>query len=45
MILSKKELLEVEGGKGITLYGIVATVLVFMIGLADGYLRPLACNL
>lgn len=45
MILNKNELLQVKGG-GIN-FGILTAIgagIVFLIGLVDGYVRPLKCN-
>ena len=39
MVLESKELIEISGG-GIKYGG----VLTFLIGMVDGYLRPLTCN-
>jgi lactobin A/cerein 7B family class IIb bacteriocin len=41
--LSKKELLEIKGGGAGTVLIIVAGI-VFLIGVIDGYVRPLGCN-
>lgn len=45
MNLSKKELLQVQGG-GISM-GILTLIgagIVFLVGVVDGYVRPLKCN-
>lgn len=49
MELEKETLIEVEGGKSkityITLLGfIVGGIVTTIIGIIDGYLRPLPCN-
>ena len=42
--LSIRELHEVEGGNGIAIgLGIIAGI-TFIIGVIDGYVRPLKCN-
>lgn len=43
MELTKKEMLEINGGIGA--WGIVgiASAVIFIIGVIDGYVRPLAC--
>ena len=43
--MSSEELLAIKGGvsKGIIL-GAVGVLITFMIGLVDGYVRPLTCN-
>jgi bacteriocin-like protein len=46
MELSKNELNEIVGGAKFD-YGLatlIGTGLMFLIGLIDGYLRPLSCN-
>lgn len=44
MELSKNELMNVKGGIGAwTVIGIIAGV-IFIIGVVDGYVRPLKCN-
>lgn len=45
MILNKKELLQVSGG-GISmgLLTLIGAGIVFLIGVIDGYVRPLKCN-
>ncbi len=45
MVLENKELMSISGG-GFK-YGIAAIVggiITFLIGVVDGYLRPLSCN-
>ena len=41
MILSEKELIEVKGGSKLVVGGILATIVAFLIGLAEGLSRPL----
>ena len=41
--LSKEELLKIKGGGAGTILIIVAGV-VFLIGVIDGYVRPVKCN-
>ena len=41
--LTKKELNEVKGG-GIGTYLLIGGIIVFIIGIVDGYVRPLKCN-
>ena len=43
-MLTKEELLEVKAGAS---WGVIATItgiVVFIVGVIDGYLRPLKCN-
>lgn len=45
MILEKEELLEIYGGA--ISYGLMTAIvggIVFIIGIVDGYLRPLKCR-
>ena len=45
MVLSKDELYNIYGGRA--KYGIYAAIgcfITFIVGLVDGYLRPLSCN-
>ncbi len=46
MELSKNELNEIVGGGDFNykLATLIGTGLMFLIGLIDGYLRPLSCN-
>lgn len=45
MNYSKEELLKINGGAiSWTVMGIIGGVVVFVIGLVDGFLRPLKCN-
>ena len=43
MNLTKKELKEIQGG-GVGTYIIIGGIIVFLIGVIDGYVRPLKCN-
>jgi len=43
--LNKKELLEIKGGGfNVGLGLLIGAGIVFIIGLIDGFVRPLACN-
>ena len=44
MVLNKKELLNINGG--ISAWGIAGIVggIIFIIGVIDGYVRPLGCQ-
>lgn len=43
--MSKEELLEIKGGAvSWTLVTAITSGIVFLIGIIDGYLRPLKCN-
>ena len=44
MILSEKELSNIRGGSKWVIGGIVTTIVAFLIGGIDGYLRPLTCR-
>ncbi len=45
MILTKDELLDINGGAVTwTLATAIVSGIVFIIGVIDGYLRPLKCN-
>ena len=43
--MNKEELLNIKGGvsKGLIL-GAAGVIITFLIGLFDGYMRPLSCN-
>lgn len=41
--LNKEELLDIRGG-GLGILVGIAGAIVFLIGLVDGYIRPLKCN-
>ncbi len=43
-MLKDKELLEIKGGISWTAVGIGGAVVSFLIGLFDGYVRPLRCR-
>ncbi len=43
-ILSRKELLQVTGGDGFSLYVALGGVATFIIGAVDGFFRPLKCR-
>lgn len=42
--LSNKELKEVKGGAAVGAYILIGGLIVFLIGVIDGYVRPLKCN-
>lgn len=42
-ILDKKELMKISGG-GLGTGLLIAAGIVFLVGVIDGYVRPLACN-
>ena len=45
MILSKNELFNITGGSvNWTVVSIIGTVVSFIAGIVDGYLRPISCN-
>ncbi len=45
MVLTNEELMYVTGGAvKLSVWAIVGGVITFVIGVVDGYLRPLACN-
>lgn len=44
-MLEKKELLEINGGGlSIGVWGLIGAGVVFLIGVIDGFVRPLKCN-
>ena len=43
-MLKREELKQINGGFNITTGIIIGTVVTFLIGLFDGYTRPLACR-
>ena len=43
-MLTQNELKEINGGISWGLIGALGTIVVFLTGLIDGYLRPLKCN-
>lgn len=42
--MQKEELINIKGGVNWVTLGIGSTLVSFLIGLVDGYLRPLKCN-
>ena len=44
MILDKEELEKVNGGSKYLAVGIIVGIITFIIGVYDGYMRPLKCN-
>ena len=45
MYLNKNELLAVTGGSiNWTLVGVIGTIISFVAGIVDGYLRPISCH-
>lgn len=44
--LSKNELNNIEGGllKNFTAWGVISAGVTFIIGIINGYIRPLPCN-
>lgn len=42
--MQKEELINIKGGSNWVALGIGSTLVSFLIGLVDGYLRPLKCN-
>ena len=45
--MRKDELINIVGGgssSSLTVVGVVAIVITFLIGVVDGYMRPLSCN-
>ena len=44
-MISNNELLEIKGGAAKYFYGIgIGSVISFIVGLIDGYMRPLSCH-
>lgn len=44
-MLTSYEMTQVEGGKvNYNLIGVIGTLLTFLAGVIDGYMRPLRCN-
>lgn len=43
MKLTNKELKEIKGG-GVGTYLLIGGIVIFVIGVIDGYIRPLKCN-
>lgn len=45
MILKKQELMAIKGGGiSVGLWTLIGAGVVFLIGVIDGYVRPLKCN-
>ena len=44
MELSKKELNDINGGGVLSRFLIFGGIITFIIGVIDGYIRPLKCN-
>ena len=45
MLLTKEELLDINGGAiSWTLFSSIAGAIIFLVGVVDGYLRPLKCR-
>lgn len=42
--LEERELKELKGGAGVGTYLLIGGLVVFIIGVIDGYVRPLKCN-
>lgn len=44
--LTKEELNNVQGGllRSVTTWGLIGAGITFIIGIIDGYIRPLPCN-
>lgn len=43
--LNKKEMLEINGGGiNFSFWALIGSGIVFMVGLIDGFVRPLKCN-
>ena len=42
--LEERELKELKGGASVGTYIIIGGIIVFLIGVVDGYIRPLKCN-
>ena len=43
-MISDEELKEINGGSKYLIVGIAISIITFLIGIYDGYMRPLACN-
>jgi len=43
-ILNEKELKEINGGWSLTSILGIGSIFTFLIGIVDGYLRPLSCR-
>ena len=45
MVLKNEELINTSGGAiKYGVYGLIGAAITFILGMIDGYLRPLACN-
>ena len=42
--MKETELLQVEGGGWLLIAGVVAGAITFVIGVIDGFIRPLSCH-
>ncbi len=42
--MNQEELMKIKGGTNWVAIGVGSTLVSFLIGLLDGYLRPLKCN-
>lgn len=42
--INDKELKAIKGGAGVGTYILIGGLIVFIIGVIDGYVRPLKCN-
>ena len=43
-MLENCELLNIKGGSKLVVAGVIGTVITFVIGVLDGYFRPLKCH-
>ena len=43
-MMNQEELINIKGGENWVAIGIGSTLVSFLVGLLDGYLRPLKCN-
>lgn len=43
-MITESELKEIKGGVNWVIVGVVGSIISFIIGLVDGYLRPLKCR-
>lgn len=43
-IINDIELNQIYGGSKVVVGGIIIGIITFIIGLIDGYMRPLSCN-
>ena len=42
--MNRNELLQVQGGGWLLIAGVVAGAITFVIGVIDGFIRPLSCH-